>query len=761
MNIYEMTKEQLMAHVEALSTTVEELSAVKADYEKVKAALDASERFHYLFDNAPIGLVITNMQGIILDATKAIREALGYSEQELINMDVRNLYVNADDRSCVLSTLKESGFIRDFETQMIKRGGAVATVLLNSDIIELDNEKVLLTSIYDFTQYKQIQDELSKTEDRYELLFNNVPVGITVTDFYGNIIACNQAIQELMGYTAEEIKGQNARSFYVNTAERQRILEVSEIAGKVRDYETQFLHKNGNVITVLINTDVITYKGNQQILINSIRDITPIKKIEETLTKERDFTNTILDTTATLVMVLNNKGQITRFNQACESNTGYTFEEIKDRYIWDALSEDAASAKARFSELMAGNYPIKHESGWRTKNGTRRLISWSSTLLDNESKEKYVVATGIDITERKLAEIELFEANQKLNNWVIELEERTRQMKQLSDMGEQLQSCQTMKEVCAIGAQYIRVLFPQSRGAIYLIRPSRDLAEAVEMWGDPSYTNEVFLPSECWSIRRNRPHMIDKMHPGLLCSHITGPKDADYLCMPMMANGEFIGVLHLNSIASEQECQGLTHLQSGEQVTQFVMEMAEHIAMALSNLKLREALRQQSIRDSLTGLFNRRYMEETLDRELRRAEREKNSVGVIMFDIDHFKEFNDLSGHDGGDALLRELGAYLVKSTRGGDIVCRYGGEEFVAVLPGASMEETRKRAEEMRQGVKELLVYHLGKPLGRCTMSLGVAAYPDHGQNSEMILKSADSALYRAKNEGRDRVIVFGDDKG
>jgi diguanylate cyclase (GGDEF)-like protein len=177
--------------------------------------------------------------------------------------------------------------------------------------------------------------------------------------------------------------------------------------------------------------------------------------------------------------------------------------------------------------------------------------------------------------------------------------------------------------------------------------------------------------------------------------------------------------------------------------------------MALSNLKLREALRQQSIRDSLTGLFNRRYMEETLEREIRRAEREKKPVGIIMFDIDHFKNFNDLSGHDGGDAMLRELGAYLSKSMRGGDIVCRYGGEEFVAVLPGASLEETRKRAEDLRQGVKEMPVYHLGKPLGRCTISLGVSAFPDHGLNSEIILKGADSALYRAKNEGRDKVVV------
>ena len=126
-----------------------------------------------------------------------------------------------------------------------------------------------------------------------------------------------------------------------------------------------------------------------------------------------------------------------------------------------------------------------------------------------------------------------------------------------------------------------------------------------------------------------------------------------------------------------------------------------------------------------------------------------------MFDIDHFKRLNDLEGHDAGDALLRELGLYLNKAIRGSDIVCRYGGEEFLAVLPGASREQTRERAEEVRLGVKEMLVYHLGKPLAKCTISIGVAVYPEDEISIERLLKAADNALYRAKSEGRDRVVT------
>jgi diguanylate cyclase (GGDEF)-like protein len=173
-------------------------------------------------------------------------------------------------------------------------------------------------------------------------------------------------------------------------------------------------------------------------------------------------------------------------------------------------------------------------------------------------------------------------------------------------------------------------------------------------------------------------------------------------------------------------------------------------------LTLSEArLREQSVRDPLTELFNRRYMEETLRREVRRAEREDRPLGVIMLDIDHFKRFNDTLGHAAGDGLLRELGHLLPRSVRESDVVCRYGGEEFVLILPDASLEVARQRAEHLRGEVSTLHTIHKGRSLGAVTISLGVAAFPAHGASGEAVLESADAALYRAKGEGRDRVVV------
>ncbi|MEA4890501.1 MAG: diguanylate cyclase [Clostridiaceae bacterium] len=752
------TKEQLIAIIDFLNKQILELKSEEARHKKAETALQASdEKFRLLFNIAPIGLIITNKQGDIINFNKTIQDLLGYSLDTSKIMNIIDLYAEPGERQRLLDILYESNRVCNFETIVKHCDGSTRTVIMNSDYLDLDNEKILLTSVHDITQLKKIQEDLLGSEKEYHLLFSNAPVGITVTDFQGGLIADNQAIQELLGYNTEELKNKNVYDFYYDAGERQRLLDLTEKVGIVRDFETRFRHKNGSAIAVLINTDLIDFKDQRKVLLTSIRDITGLKQVEKELTRERDFISAVLDIATSLIMVLDQDGMVTRFNRACEVTTGYTFREIKEQHVWDALSIDPALTRMRVEKLLAGNYPSTHEGIWIAKNGTRRLISWTNTtLLNNEGKVEYIIATGIDITEQRQAEIELQKANQKLVSWVKELEERTTEMNQLSEMGEQLQNCQTIEEACAISAQYIRRICPASHGALYLINASKNMAEAAQMWGDPVSTEKTFMPLNCWSVRRGRLHLIDDDHPGLRCEHIIGSQTGQYLCVPMLINGEAIGILHLNHTAAlKEEQQESTYHLYNEHKTQLIMTMTDHIALALSNLKLRETLRQQSIRDILTGLFNRRYMEETLTRELQRAEREKISIGVIMLDIDHFKNFNDLSGHDGGDALLRELGLFLKKSTRGGDIVCRYGGEEFVALLPNATLEETRLRAEELRLGVKGLLVYHLGKPLGKCTISLGVAAFPECGLTSEALLKNADNALYRAKDEGRDKVVV------
>jgi len=268
---------------------------------------------------------------------------------------------------------------------------------------------------------------------------------------------------------------------------------------------------------------------------------------------------------------------------------------------------------------------------------------------------------------------------------------------------------------------------------------------------------DSFAPDDCWALRRGRIHILNIKQNGLelLCPHLKDDPPLSALCIPMMAQGEAMGILHLRSNSSALTESSQIRSLMTESTQRIAIAMADSIVLTLANLKLRISLREQSIRDPLTSLFNRRYMEATLEREFNRAGRFQRSVGIMMLDLDHFKRFNDTFGHEAGDTLLRELGSFLKKHLRGSDIACRYGGEEFSLILPEVSLENVQARAEQLREGIKQLNVQHNGKALGPISLSVGIGMFPEHGMTSQQVLKAADAALYQAKGAGRDRVVT------
>ena len=200
------------------------------------------------------------------------------------------------------------------------------------------------------------------------------------------------------------------------------------------------------------------------------------------------------------------------------------------------------------------------------------------------------------------------------------------------------------------------------------------------------------------------------------------------------------------------------YLVGGEKVIQCnIRDVTERKHAQDALLKSQALLREQSVRDHLTGLFNRRYMEETLERELLRATRKQLSLGMIMLDVDNLKRFNDTWGHAAGDEILRELGSLLLRHVRGEDIACRYGGDEFILILPDATRGVTRERAELICEHAGRFHLQFEEQSLAAVTLSLGVAVFPEHGSTSTGILRAVDAALYRAKHEGRGRVAVAG----
>jgi diguanylate cyclase (GGDEF)-like protein/PAS domain S-box-containing protein len=333
------------------------------------------------------------------------------------------------------------------------------------------------------------------------------------------------------------------------------------------------------------------------------------------------------------------------------------------------------------------------------------------------------------------------------------LEKQGRENTLLNELGDLLQVCRTVDEAYPIIARYTQQLIPSGSGALYLVGASDDSVERAAAWGPEPPPETEMAVNECWALRRGRLHLVRNFVTGLNCTHVKPPVPAAYLCTPLIAHGDTIGLLHLRP--AEKEAPNRSVLEDYQRLSEMI---AEHIALALSNLSLRDRLRSQAIRDPLTGLFNRRYMEETLEREIRRAVRHTSPVSVVMFDMDNLKRVNDAFGHDAGDVVLKTLGSLMMKTFRGEDVPCRYGGDEFTIVLPEATVSEAFRRAEQFREAFKRLEYDHEGKHIGPLTLSLGIAAYPDHGATAERLLQIADNASYSAKLQGRDRVMIGGD---
>jgi diguanylate cyclase (GGDEF)-like protein/PAS domain S-box-containing protein len=348
-----------------------------------------------------------------------------------------------------------------------------------------------------------------------------------------------------------------------------------------------------------------------------------------------------------------------------------------------------------------------------------------------------------EMWEKDLARRQLDEQNEKM---VRELTERSQRATMLAKMGELLQSCVSKEEVFAAALGYAPKIFPVQRGAVALLNPARDLAEVAGHWRECQLPLTVFEPNSCWALRTGHPHLVVAGDTTAPCAHAEGVKNT-YLCIPILAQGEALGILH---IQATDDSPAMADAELSLKTT-----FAAQVGLSIANIRLREALRTQSIKDPLTGLYNRRYLTEMLDREIRRAVRAEQPLGVLILDLDHFKNFNDTYGHDAGDTVLREAALFLTKSVRAEDVVCRFGGEEFVVILPTADLTAAIARAERIRSKMRELTVLHQGQAVGIVTVSVGVAALPDHGITPDALLEAADAALYRAKREGRDRVVA------
>lgn len=457
------------------------------------------------------------------------------------------------------------------------------------------------------------------------------------------------------------------------------------------------------------------------------------------------------------ILVVNQQGTIELVNRQAELLFGYSRDELIGRAV-EVLVPDRArdvhpSHRGRyFGDPRTRPMGAGLDLTARRKDGSEVPVDISLSPLQTE--RGMVVSVAIrDVTERKRGERALQDAYEKLSASVGELERHDRDMTLVNEMGDLLQSCVTTDEAHEVISRYGRRLFPSDAGAVFTAGASRTVLDAVATWGDQVRAPTTIDREECWALRRARAYVVEGADEGPVCPHLGFPPVAGSICVPMMAQGEAFGLFHV--LAGP----GANHSgpSAFEAKRRLALTVAEQLSLALANLGLRESLRRQSVSDPLTGLYNRRFMEEQLGREISRSERTGLPVAVVAADVDIFKDVNDGMGHGVGDEVLRAVAKVLEHGVREGDIVCRCGGDEFVVVMPSTDLATARARAEDLRTDLIALAQAR-DASLPLVTMSLGVAVYPEHGRTVAAVLRAADVALYQAKQGGRNQVASAGD---
>ncbi len=574
---------------------------------------------------------------------------------------------------------------------------------------------------------------VDKTTGEYEAIIRALPDGVIIMDACGIIVFHNDKAREFIQAGCVNLLGQ---PFGYNTSlESATEIEVQQINQQPRTYE--------------IRSVEITWQEEKSFLL-TLTDITSKKQSQiESRENQEKFSKLFQANPDCVILSHLESGRIIEFNQGFMRLFGYQPHEVYQRtamdlHIWSDLADREEYAR----RLKTTGECMDYETFLVTKDGWVMPVNISARTIefDNQLSALSIVR---DISQYKNSEKALQKANDKLSLWIDELEIRNKETSLLNEMGDMLQSCLSLEEAYKVVGKYAELLFADQAGALYVYHQERKSLQKKVSWGDMVYSTDEFEPEDCWGIRRGHAHEMTGSKNPLLCNHIqnriTENSFIQNICIPLIAQGDTLGSLYLQL----QPGQSMDHWK------QLGISIAERAALDFANQRLRYKLHEQSIRDPLTGLFNRRYMEETLHREIRRAMRHEFKLGVVMIDVDFFKKFNDKFGHETGDLVLKEIGIYLQQNLRAEDVVCRFGGEEFIIILPDASLEDTYKRALQWRETIKSIHVGRYDLSLDPVTISVGVAAYPNHGQSVDELMRSVDTALYAAKNAGRDCVKI------
>ena len=646
--------------------------------------------------------------------------------------------------------------------------------------------------------------QMQSAEKHYRDLFDSAPAMYVITrDEKGTPIIsdCNDLFLKTLRYERHDVIGHSLAEFH-SPASRLRLLSENgyrgAMAGRIVSGERELVRSDGRIIPVLLRGDPIASDDGAIVGTRAMYvDNREQKSAEEQM-------RLVVESAPNGMLMIDSQGMITLVNTKVEELFAYprqdllgksvemlipqrfraSFSRLRGEYFSNLEARTVSHAQEIFALRMDGSEfpveiglnPINSSGGLqvlasivdiserklveeeiralnvtlerRVKQRTEEIEALNATLEQRVIERTKELET--ENSQRRSVESELQRAHDELQRSVLELERHNQEMRLVSEMVELLESCRSVGEAYDIISRRLPLLLHGTAGALYMMKASRNFLDYVGCWGEPAGDFEKTVdPEDCWALRRNKPHEVASEASDLICKHVedAGAPIRPYLCLPMVAHGDLMGLLHIRYTNGNEGGRAI--------IASSAKAVAEQLSLILANLRLRETLKNQSIRDPQTGLFNRRYMENSLDRELNRAERSGKPLVVAMLDLDHFKTLNDRFGHAAGDAVLQEWSNILKSKFRGSDIVCRYGGEEFVIILPEIAPDAAHQRLDQLREDLRRMIVRQDGQSVESVTVSIGIAYYPVHGRTMLDLLHAADQALYRAKEMGRNCAVM------
>jgi diguanylate cyclase (GGDEF)-like protein/PAS domain S-box-containing protein len=733
------------------------------------------ELYRELFEHNPAAVYRSTIDGHLLDCNEAMVRLFGYPDRtSFLAQPATALYWDPEERPRIIQRLLEEEVLHNFEVRLRKRNGELYWGLVNEGLLRSPEglPTAIEGTLLDVTERKRAEEALRESESVLRSFYETAPVMMGVVERTGDEVrhvSSNMAAARFFGHSPEDLRGRLTAEVGALSSDEarewlERFRESERLGGSIH-FEHRHRGRDGmKWAAVHISFLGLTAQGHSRFAY-VVDDITERKISEEALRQSEAAVRSLHEIAGS---------QDLSFREKVRSllNLGSEVFGLPLAALFQADGDGCIVVDARTpgNVVLRGTRVGVNETYYPAVLEMERPLAF--TRGEDAPEASYCRILPVESCLGGLVRVEGrpwgllnfasyrprptpfrtsdFDLLELMILWLgreLERDQRDREMVLVREMGDLLQSCKTLREACQVISRQAIRLFPGLSGAVYRVDPVHHELQALVAWGQADVQEDPLPAESCWACRRDEEHFVADPATGLTCGHLPGLPPASSICVPMAAHGE-AGVLHLRLDP------GADGAMLNERRRQLAGIVAKHLAMALSNLGLLERLHEQSIRDPLTRLYNRRHFEKVLHDEVRRADRSGKPLSVIMIDVDHFKRINDTFEHEGGDAVLQGLGETLARSCRDDDVPCRLGGEELALLLPGASLEVACQRAEDLREEVRALRVTHAGRTIHSLTISVGVAVYPDHGDAKDFV-RLADRAMYRSKETGRDRVTV------